>query len=445
MTNALAEKRKSGAPYLDSKVSRLLQEAIGGKARTCVIATFSPAKQQLSSSSATAQMSQSFRAVENQPSMSNKELQKKTIALNEYLNELEGLKAQLAAAREKNGVYLEPAALNTMQSQIAKQEKEIADAQLALQSHQETIQSLTSDKAQLLLELSASKNEIADANKVIADLQQQLKAKSTAYDTIFEDNISMKATLQAVQNTVKQQAADLEEAKADKKLLQDQLELHTVQHEKTATTLKQTEFALKQAEADLARNTVEVKAAEAVIAEQSATEKTLLGHGSELQSDLIARQDDVKALHGKVDRFAAKEQERLNETTKFVATTNDKNNALTSEIAIIASSHADKTKILTDGYSSVLTAGRTACQEVKASLEIALVVLLSQSDASRHAIGQSSDQTKRHLQDFDSNMAKALKAMRDKIASWLSESEQHLSKAQKDLDEQKRQVCSVSH
>jgi kinesin family protein 11 len=52
-------------PYRDSKLTRLLQESLGGKAKTCIIATLSPAQLAVEETLSTLDY---VRAVETQPS-----------------------------------------------------------------------------------------------------------------------------------------------------------------------------------------------------------------------------------------------------------------------------------------------------------------------------------------------------------------------------------------
>ena len=93
-------------PYRDSKLTRLLQESLGGKAKTCIIATLSPSQGAVEETLSTLDYAHRARSIKNQPVV-NQRMTKKVI-MKEYLAEVETLRAQLIATREKNGIYLEP-------------------------------------------------------------------------------------------------------------------------------------------------------------------------------------------------------------------------------------------------------------------------------------------------------------------------------------------------
>ncbi|CAI9627293.1 unnamed protein product [Alternaria burnsii] len=101
--NALVE-RSSHIPYRESKLTRLLQDSLGGRTKTCIIATLSPAKSNLEETIST--LDYAFRAknIRNKPQM-NQPINKKTL-LKEYTAEIEKLKSELIATRQRNGVYL---------------------------------------------------------------------------------------------------------------------------------------------------------------------------------------------------------------------------------------------------------------------------------------------------------------------------------------------------
>lgn len=101
--NALVD-RSSHIPYRESKLTRLLQDSLGGRTKTCIIATVSPAKSNLEETIST--LDYAFRAknIRNKPQV-NSLISKKTL-LREYTSEIEKLKSELIATRQRNGVYL---------------------------------------------------------------------------------------------------------------------------------------------------------------------------------------------------------------------------------------------------------------------------------------------------------------------------------------------------
>lgn len=101
--NALVD-RGSHIPYRESKLTRLLQDSLGGQTKTCIIATVSPAKSNLEETIST--LDYAFRAknIRNKPQI-NAMINKKTL-LKEFTSEIEKLKSELIATRQRNGVYL---------------------------------------------------------------------------------------------------------------------------------------------------------------------------------------------------------------------------------------------------------------------------------------------------------------------------------------------------
>jgi kinesin family protein 11 len=88
----------------ESKLTRLLQDSLGGRTKTCIIATVSPAKSNLEERIST--LDYAFRAknIRNKPQV-NQMISKKTL-LREWTADIEKLKGELVATRQRNGVYL---------------------------------------------------------------------------------------------------------------------------------------------------------------------------------------------------------------------------------------------------------------------------------------------------------------------------------------------------
>lgn len=109
----------------ESKLTRLLQESLGGRTKTSIIATVSPANINLEETLSTLDYAHRAKNITNRPEI-NQKLSKKAL-LKEYTEEIERLRRDLLAARERNGVYLAQENYNEMQSLIENQSKEIEE------------------------------------------------------------------------------------------------------------------------------------------------------------------------------------------------------------------------------------------------------------------------------------------------------------------------------
>ncbi|KAK6534484.1 kinesin motor protein cin8 [Arthrobotrys megalospora] len=100
---ALVEKNNY-IPYRESKLTRLLQDSLGGRTKTCIIATVSPAKVNLEETISTLNYAATAKNIENKPQLN--QLMTKRAVIKEYITEIERLKADLNATRQKHGVFL---------------------------------------------------------------------------------------------------------------------------------------------------------------------------------------------------------------------------------------------------------------------------------------------------------------------------------------------------
>ncbi|GAB2272165.1 Kinesin-like protein KIN-5C [Dionaea muscipula] len=101
--NALVE-HLGHIPYRDSKLTRLLRDSLGGRTKTCIIATVSPAVHCLEETLSTLDYAHRAKNIKNKPEV-NQKMMKSTLIKDLY-GEIERLKGEVYAAREKNGVYI---------------------------------------------------------------------------------------------------------------------------------------------------------------------------------------------------------------------------------------------------------------------------------------------------------------------------------------------------
>jgi kinesin family member 11 len=91
-------------PYRDSKLTRLLRDSLGGRTKTCIIATIAPTVLCQEETVSTLDYAHRAKNIKNRPEI-NKKISK-TTHLKEMSGEIERLRAELVATRDKNGVYL---------------------------------------------------------------------------------------------------------------------------------------------------------------------------------------------------------------------------------------------------------------------------------------------------------------------------------------------------
>lgn len=170
---ALVE-RTPHIPYRESKLTRLLQESLGGRTKTSIIATISPGHKDIEETVNTLEYAHRAKNIQNKPEI-NQKLTKKTV-LKEYTEEIDKLKRDLEAAREKNGVYLAQETFNEMQYQIDTNNREISEKT----AHIRALKELMESKERLFTEVSLNLTERTKQLKHIeGDLDNTKKVRRT--------------------------------------------------------------------------------------------------------------------------------------------------------------------------------------------------------------------------------------------------------------------------
>lgn len=156
--NALVDK-SSHIPYRESKLTRLLQDSLGGRTKTCIIATVSPARNNLEETIST--LDYAFRAknIRNKPQINS--IISKNKLLRDIGMEIEKLKSELIATRHRHGVYMTPDAFEemTMESESRRIVNEEQRAKI------ESMESSLKHKVQELLSITGNFNSLKHDNE----------------------------------------------------------------------------------------------------------------------------------------------------------------------------------------------------------------------------------------------------------------------------------------
>ncbi|XP_078487897.1 kinesin-like protein KIF11 [Ciona intestinalis] len=102
---ALVEKAPH-VPYRESKLTRLLQDSLGGATKTSIIATISPGSDNVEETLSTLDYACRAKNINNKPRV-NQKLTKRAL-IKEYDDEIDRLRREVNALREKHGIYLDP-------------------------------------------------------------------------------------------------------------------------------------------------------------------------------------------------------------------------------------------------------------------------------------------------------------------------------------------------
>ena len=175
--SALVEKGPH-IPYRESKLTRLLQDSLGGKTKTCIVATVSPTRSNMEETLSTLDYAIRAKSIRNRPEL-NQHLTK-TGLLKEYLGDIERLKAEVLAAREKNGVYIPEEQWSQMQDDLAKQKSEFEEAKLRASAagvELATKKRAFDDLCAKMLATSDELKEAREAERQLGLLVEQVKAE----------------------------------------------------------------------------------------------------------------------------------------------------------------------------------------------------------------------------------------------------------------------------
>eukprot|EP00884_Botryococcus_braunii_P002389 jgi/Botrbrau1/12150/Bobra.0186s0062.2 len=203
-------------PYRDSKLTRLLRDSLGGRTKTCIIATIAPTVQCQEETLSTLDYAHRAKNIRNRPEVNQKI--SKTAHIKELNAEMDRLKAELFATREKNGVYIPVDQYQQQELASAAACARVEALELELEAIKETHQSLLdglrSDlqaTQQELLDtynaLQAAKTAIQERDFMIATLERAETALAGHADHLTLSLVAAAGDLQAVVTRLEQNGA----------------------------------------------------------------------------------------------------------------------------------------------------------------------------------------------------------------------------------------------
>jgi kinesin family member 11 len=183
---ALVEQR-GHIPYRDSKLTRLLQDSLGGRTKTTIIATLSPSGSAIEETLSTLEYALRARSIKNRPEV-NQRMTKRQL-LKDFSTEIDHLRGLLSAAREKDGVYLP-----------ASQYEAIMAAKMSAETQLEELHELR----------VAQEDEITKLQGELDKLQSEIEDLTTRAEAAEADLEEAKETIVKKDSTIEEQRVDIE-------------------------------------------------------------------------------------------------------------------------------------------------------------------------------------------------------------------------------------------
>ncbi|KAK6456381.1 P-loop containing nucleoside triphosphate hydrolase protein [Scheffersomyces xylosifermentans] len=181
----------SHIPYRESKLTRLLQDSIGGSTKTTLIATISPAKINIDETISTLDYACKAKNIKNLPqSGQDSDLVMKKVLVKNLSQELVKLNYDLIASRSKNGVWLDEDNFKQILEENESLKASLKEANLSTESLSTKIAHFEKFKAS---------NEIN-----IKNLREQINRSTTKNEAISKENDQLRIDLESKNSEIKQ-------------------------------------------------------------------------------------------------------------------------------------------------------------------------------------------------------------------------------------------------
>lgn len=159
--SALVERNKSHIPYRDSKLTRLLQDSLGGNAKTIMVANIGPASYNLDESLTTLRYASNAKKIKNTPKINE---DPKDALLRRFQDEIKALQMALQTSNRTSTTNTEDAFVSSEQENFQEERDNILNNKMLIEE----------EKKRLLSHLSAKEELLQKERETQEDLSQQI-------------------------------------------------------------------------------------------------------------------------------------------------------------------------------------------------------------------------------------------------------------------------------
>lgn len=219
--SALVDGKSQHIPYRDSKLTRLLQDSLGGNSKTVMVANLGPAEYNYDETLSTLRYANRAKNIKNKPKINE---DPKDAMIREFQEEIERLKAQLAA--QKPGAPGVPAGprgsggvTRVNDTEAIERVRKAREAEMRAFLEKKDL--VASERKKIEEELRASEQRAKQAESEQNDLDKKLKELQSklmggGHERIIDETKKQEAILRKT-------AAELEKKALDEKMLKRQL------------------------------------------------------------------------------------------------------------------------------------------------------------------------------------------------------------------------------
>ncbi|KAG6850995.1 hypothetical protein H0H93_004482 [Arthromyces matolae] len=210
--NALVDKA-SHIPYRESKLTRLLQDSLGGRTKTCIVATISPARSNIEETLSTLDYALRAKSIKNKPELNQRTT--RNSLLKDYVAEIERLKADLIAARDKNGIFFSEETWNQMIAEQELHKTELEEARKQVQIVEGQMRAVQNEFEESIGLLKIREGELKETRRKLEDTKFTLGKKETELVEVrgaLQEEIVVRKAHQETEVTLDRVASGLKQA-----------------------------------------------------------------------------------------------------------------------------------------------------------------------------------------------------------------------------------------
>lgn len=202
--------------YRESKLTRLLQDSLGGRTKTCIIATVSPARSNMEETLSTLDYAMRAKSIRNKPEVNQR--MTRNALLKEYVVEIERLKADVLAAREKNGIFFSEETWNQLSAEQELRHTEMEEAKKQVEIVENQLRSVREEFEQSIALLMKRDGELKETRDKLKTMEGELVMKDRELRAVkgaLEEEVVVRQAYQGNESVLDRVAGGLKKVASD--------------------------------------------------------------------------------------------------------------------------------------------------------------------------------------------------------------------------------------